>query len=48
MAYSADIYIHNKTEKFQLPITNSTGITEFKNEEQVCKNKFQEEIYVPC
>lgn len=30
MVYSANIYINNKTEEFQLPITNSTGVTEFK------------------
>jgi len=30
MVYSANIYVHNKTEEFQLPITNSTGVTEFQ------------------
>jgi len=30
MVYSANIYTHNKTEKFQLPTTNSTGVTEFQ------------------
>jgi len=30
MVYSANIYIRNKTEEFQFPITKSIGVTEFK------------------